>query len=244
MVRQRTALTHDGPGSPLSALREVMARKGQLKPAYVRVHLDRRLSGAGLAFLDATVFRGLLARFPGWTENLLSVRESLFTVSPNERRFPPLTGETVFALKAWDVERVLQGRDLEIAATSGVHIGGLAEGFAPGVYTRLQLEMHLPAVHFPEPRIHLETYLREAYLPYSLRREEPLQGGEARYRFDVPSKGLKKKIVFGGAFEIGAQGMDAWLEIGPGFDVLAFLEGFGKRGLYRQARVHVASVEW
>jgi hypothetical protein len=133
---------------------------------------------------------------------------------------------------------------MEIAATSEVHMIGLAEGFAPGTFTRIELEMHLSAAHFPEPRVHLETYLRDAYLPYSLRREEPLRGGESRYRFDVPSKGLKKKILFGGAFEVGASGMDAWLEIGLGFDVLAFLEGFGERGLYRQARVHVASVEW
>jgi hypothetical protein len=60
----------------------------------------------------------------------------------------------------------------------------------------------------------------------------------------VPSKGLRKKILFGGAFEVGAPGMDARLEIGPGFDAMAFLEGFGKRTLYRQARVHVAGIEW
>jgi hypothetical protein len=126
----------------------------------------------------------------------------------------------------------------------GFEVLGPAEDFVPGAFTRLQIEIHLPASHFPEPRRHLETYLRDAYLPYSLRREEPLQAGEARYLFDVPSKGLRKKILFGGAFEIGTCGIDAWLEVGPGFDLLALLESFGGRGLYRQARVYVAGIRW
>jgi hypothetical protein len=240
IVRQRTTLQ----AGPTALLREVMTRKRRLKPAYLRVRLDRRLAGALPAPLDATLFRGLLARHPELVENMLSVRESLFTVPPNDRRYPPMTGETVFALKAWDMEGV---RDSEIAATNmsgGFEIVGPAEGFTPGTFTRLHLEMHLPASPFPKPRAHLERYLREAYLPYSLRREEPRQGGEARYRFDVPPKGMRKKILFGGAFEVGPSGMDAWLEVGPGFEPLAFFEGFGGRTLYRQARVHVVGVEW
>jgi hypothetical protein len=38
--------------------------------------------------------------------------------------------------------------------------------------------------------------------------------------------------------------MDAWLEIGPGFDVLAFLESWGERTLYRQAEAYVTGIEW
>ena len=261
--RQAIVRRRSGTANEPTALREMMARKRRLKPAYLRVRLDRRLSGALPAFLNATLFRGLLARSPEWVENLLSVRESLFTIRPNDRRFPPLTGETVFALQAWDVEVILDAlersrafhsasgesvpanRAMESAATdAGFEVIGPAEGFTPGAYTRIALELHLPAAHFPEPRVRLETTLREAYLPYTLRREAPQGEGEARYRFDVPAKGQKKKILFGGAFEIGARGMDAWLEIGPGFDLLAFLESWGQRGLYRQARVHVTSVEW
>jgi hypothetical protein len=276
-AEQRAAITSQRPpasraGAHVASLRKVMARKRRLKPTYVRVRLDRRLAGALPAFVNAYAFRELLARHPELTENLLSARESLFTISPNERRFPPMTGETVFSLKAWDAEAMLDvlgrssafpptlvgrasgengipradsTRPLEAAATSmGFEVLGLAESFTPGAFTRLQLEIHLPARHFPEPRAHLETYLRDAYLPYLLRREEPLQGGEARYRFDVPPKGIRKKILYSGAFEIGAQGMDAWLKVGPGFGLLALLEGFGERSLCRQAGVHVAGIEW
>jgi hypothetical protein len=259
IVRKRQAEPQTGT---LSALRSVMQRKRRLKPAHVRLRLDRRLAGAGPAFLNAAVLRGLLARHPELTGNLLSARESLFTVAPNDRRFPPLTGETVFALKAWDVKAVLylldRSRDFpiasdkggtlcdwEIAATDlGFEVLGPAVGFASGAYARLQLEIRLPAAHFPEPRVHLERYLRAAYLPYSLRRETPQQGGEARFSLDVPAKGIRKKIAFGGAFELDAGGMTAWLEVGPGFDALAFLESFEERGLYRQAGVCVAGIEW
>jgi hypothetical protein len=261
-----------GSEAYVTNLREVMACKRSLKPAYVRARLDRRLAGTLPAFLNAYAFRALLARHPELTENLLSARESLFTISPNEQHFPPLTGETVFALKAWNVEALLDviehsrvfssalvghtagenGNlcDMETATTEnaatamGFQVLGPAEGFAPGMFTRLQLEIHLPARHFPEPRRNMETYLRGAYLPYSLRREEPRQGGEARYRFDVPTKGLRKKILYSGAFEISTRGMDAWLEVGSGFDLLALLEGFGERNLARQARVYVAWVQW
>jgi hypothetical protein len=38
--------------------------------------------------------------------------------------------------------------------------------------------------------------------------------------------------------------MEAWFEIGPGFDAMGLLESFGDRGLYRQARVQVERIEW
>ena len=160
-TEQRAAITAQrtpasSAGAQIADLRAIMSRKRQLEPAYVRVHVDPRLAGALPAYLNAHLFRELLARHPELTENLLSARESLFTLSPNDRRFPPLTGETVFALKAWDAEAMM-------ATLGSSRILGLAEGFTPGTFTRIQLEIHLPARHFPDPRRHLETYLRDAY---------------------------------------------------------------------------------
>jgi hypothetical protein len=64
-----------------------------------------------------------------------------------------------------------------------------------------------------------------------------------RYRFEVPPKGLKKKILWGGTFEVDEDGMNAVLEIGTGFDVMAFLDSFYERAYYL-ARLHVTHVEW
>jgi len=113
-----------------------------------------------------------------------------------------------------------------------------AEGFEPGVFTRMHLDMHLPADLFPEPRVRLEQYLRGAYLRYSLRREG------SRYRFDLPAKSLKKKILFGGSFEAREEGFFASLNVGAKFDLAAFLQTFGQRNLAHQARVQVSGIEW
>jgi hypothetical protein len=108
----------------------------------------------------------------------------------------------------------------------------------PGVFTRLYLDLHLPGDLFSEARARLEQYLRGAYVPYSLRREG------AGYRFDLPAKGLKKKVLFGGFLEAREEGFFAGLEVGPKFDLLAFLRTFGQPNLFHQARVQVSGIEW
>jgi hypothetical protein len=163
------------------------------------------------------------------------VRESLFTVPPNDERFPMMGGEAVFELKGWDVEglkRTLETRFFPKNLVSGV------SGFTPGVFTRLHLDLHLPGNLFPEARARLEQYLRSAYVPYSLRREG------VGYRFDLPAKGLKKKVLFGGFLEVREDGFFAGLEVGPKFDLMELLQGFGKGRLFRFARVKVVRLEW
>ena len=240
---QRQAITHHQTRQPergryMAQLREVMARKRRLQPVYFLLHLEPFLAGMRPEFINAFVFKGILTRYPELVDNLLAVRESLFTLHPNARRFPVMSGETVFALKAWDVE-ALRGT----LADSGEHIGvgfeiiGPAEGFTPGVFTRLHLDVHLPGDFFPQPRAHLEQYLRSAYLRYSLRRED------IRYHFDLPRKALKKRILFGGWFEVREDGFFASLDVGPKFDLMAFLHTCGAN-LFRHAKVRGSEIEW
>jgi len=241
---QRRAITHHHIRRPergpyLAQLRQVMARKRRLKPVYFLLCLEPWLTGIAPEYLNRFVFKELLARHPALVDNLLAVRESLFTVRPNDRRFPPLSGETVFDLKAWDVEGLQRTlADPRERMGMGFEIVGPAEGFTPGTFTRLHLDVHLPGDLFPEPRARLEEYLHGVYLPYSLRRE----GGG--YRFDLPRKALRKKILFGGSFEMREDGFFAGLEVGPKFDPMAFLRTFGGRGLFRHARMRVSGIRW
>jgi hypothetical protein len=227
----------------LPRLREVMTRKRQLEPVYVRLRTPPWLAGVEPAFLNGIVFKGLLARCPELTDNLLSVRESLFTVKPLDRQFPGVSGETVFALKAWDAEGLYQAlSDSQELVGSGFEIAGAVGEFRPGEsrpgeFRRLRLEIHLPGAFFPEPRVRLEEYLRGAYLPYSLRRE-----GEKRLVFDLPQKALKKKILFDGFIEEHGEGFFADLEIGPKFDLAEFLGGFGEPGLRHHASMRVSDI--
>jgi hypothetical protein len=224
-----------------------MAGKRRLEPAYYLARLAPWLAGTRPEFINALVFRGLLGRYPDLEDNLLSVRESLFTKRPMDRRFPAVSGETVFGLRAWDVEPL----ELELAAGAregtgdlGFELVGPVEEFTPGAFAKLHLDVHLPARFFPEPRARLEAYLRNAYLPYSLRRE-----GE-RLRFELARKALKKKVLFSGFIEpygVGdddEEGLFLSLDVGPKFDLGAFLEMFDRRHLALHARASVSRIEW
>jgi hypothetical protein len=233
----------------LAELRDVVARKHKLKPVYVRVHVARQLAGATSAFLGTAFLQELLSWHPEWADNLLAVRESLFALRPNSAKFPPLTGETVFAVKAWDLALVLpdllspDARARPLASKPTFAVRGLAEGFRPGAYTRLGLHLALPADHFDDTRGHLERYLRAAYLPYSLRRQPDEHDGRTRYGFEVSRKGLKKKLLFAGTFSLSEQGMVADLEIGQNFGLRAFLDTFGDRSHY-YADSSITAIQW
>jgi hypothetical protein len=223
-----------------SRLHEMMDRKRQLQPVYVRLRTESWLAGVEPAFLNRFVFKGLLIRYPELTDNLLSVRESLFTVKPLDHQFPGVSGETVFALKAWDATSLCQAlSDSQELAGSGFEIVGLAGEFRPGEFRCLHLDIHLPSASFPEPRARLEEYLRGAYLPYSLRRE-----GEKGLVLDLPQKALKKKILFGGFIEVRENDFIASLEVGTKFDLGAFLRTFGEGNLACYAQVSSSKITW
>jgi hypothetical protein len=242
---QRRAITQHQIRQPdrseyLSQLKAVVQQKRQLKASYVRLRVSPWLAGVEPAFLNAFVFTELLARYPEMEVDLLSVRESLFSIRPNDRRFAGTSGETVFALKAWD-ETILHRALADPAGHTGqgFDILGKAEEFIPGRFSRLHLDIRLPDRYFPEPRARLEAYLRGAYLPYSLRRE-----GEKRLVFDLPKKALRKKIVFGGSIETQDDAVLATLEVGPKFDLEAVIGEFPGENLHRHAQISISKIEW
>jgi radical SAM superfamily enzyme YgiQ (UPF0313 family) len=252
---QRETITHHRIEQPeagpyLSRLREVVVRKRRLQPAYYILRLNELQPGVQPAFLNALLFREILTCHPALTDNLLSVRESLFTVtSPSRRRrtsrrgrYPTMSGESVFALYAWDV-KALHGILSEPIDTQSplFDVVRRVNAFTPGVFSQIHLDLHLPATLFEQARRRLEAYLGDAYVPYSLRRESQTTGA-SRYRFDVPAKGLKKKVILGGHFEVDEAGFSASLDVGPRFDLLAFLERFGPSDLLRYAKFAISNI--
>ncbi len=216
-------------GPYLAELQDVVNRKRRLRPIHYRFRTDAALSGVHPAFLNALVFRQILTHAPELTDNLLSVREALFTVPPNNRRFPSLGGETVFALRAWDADA------LRAALSALSTLGEPVEDFTPGVFTKAYLALSLP-VPLPMARAALEGYLREAYVPFSLRRE-----GKG-YGIEVPPRGLKKKVLFGGHLEDQEERTAIVLEVGPKFDLRALLGIVGCDLRAGDCRVEVRSI--
>jgi hypothetical protein len=92
--------------------------------------------------------------------------------------------------------------------------------FTPGTFAKAHLALSLPLL-LPAARAAIEGYLRGAYVPFSLRRE-----GEG-YTIDVPPRGVKKKVVFGGRLESLPEGTVLSLEVGPKFDLRALLQAAG-----------------
>ena len=266
ILRHRTY--HPEPGPYLAALRDVVARKRRLQPLYYRLRLAPSTgvhTGIQPALLNALAFRALLAQYPDLADTLLAVRESLFTIpSPprgtvlpptrgrRKRRrtglhYPTMPGESVYALYAWDLDAVRRALAAPpspgAADASGLTVlSGPLEGFTPGVFAQAALDLHLPACHFPNPRRGLEDYLHETYVPYSLRREDAQSTDARRYRFDLPSKALKKKILLGGHFTVDPAGLRARLTVGPRFDLLALLAHFGPPHLVPLAEAQTLEV--
>ena len=242
---QRRAITGHRlrpPGDERSParLQELVRAKRRLKPRYVRLRLPLTVAGAPPEWVNAWVMRGVLQACPEQVDNLLSARESLFTVGENRRRYPHgLYGETVFAFRAWDGEALL-----EALATAGDRLqeffGYLSpvEDFEPGRFSRATLELDLPIDRFPDAVLRLRDFLRAGYVPCNLRRE-----GD-RLHLDLPPRALRKRVLFEGE---GRQEKDRYrlrLVVGPKFDLLGFLRSFDEPALYRLARVGVLDILW
>lgn len=224
-------------GPYLAQLKHTVIDKRKLKPVYLRLYM--RLAGGMPEFIEAVVFKELLDRYPEWIDNLLSVRESVFTTQANKAFFPPVTmgGEHIFALKAWDTKAIQQALTMPDRTSSHVFkILGWAAPFTPGTYTQLDLDICLPADHLAEPRKRLETYLRSTYLPYSLQRQD---GG---YVVNVAKKGRKKKVLYGGRIESSPDDFVANLNVGPKFDVMAFFKLFDRPNAYHYAKIVVSRI--
>jgi hypothetical protein len=229
----------------LAQLKQIESDKRRLKPLYLRLYLmlpgGRSGARRGMRpeFVEAVVFKELVSRFPEWIDNLLSVQENLFTLRANRALFPPsmMCGEHIFALKAWDVESIQQTLEtLGGVCLPSFRILGVADQFAPGVYSRIDLEITLPASHFAEPRRKLETYLRSTYLPYTLQR----QGNG--YIVNVPDKGRKKQVLYEGYIEPGETDFVARLGVGSKFDLMAWLNLFDQPQMHYHAQIEVTQV--
>jgi hypothetical protein len=238
----------------IARLQTVVTQKRRIKPAYYVLDVPGVPAAVQPALLNALVLRTLLHNYPDLTSNLLAVRESLYSVIPpstgrkgaKRGRYPAMPGESVFALYAWDTD-ALNGTLIGHAhlppenttpSPTPVHIVGPAGHFQPGVFTRIHLDLTLDNESFPQARRQLEDMLHEAYVPYSLRREEN------GYRFEVPPKGQRKKVLLGGHFESDECAFRASLDVGPRFDLLAFLERFGPSYHAAYAGLRASQISW
>mgnify|MGYP006284208211 FL=1 len=236
----RRSLTRHRMRNPGAGYRKeldaMMHRKWRLQPVFGRFWLPPVTGTQGEAWRDAWVMRSLLAFAPALIGNCLSVRERCFTTGDLDARYPPFYGETVMAVKAWDdpaLGRALAPGD---RLPGGVRFLGWLDDYTPGLFDRATIRLTLPSTHFPDAGRRLRRFLQEAYVPVNLRRMD------AGYRFDVPEKVRKKRVLLAGHFEQDAYTFEAELLITPKFDLKAYLQSFPGRDRSLEAQVEIAEL--
>ena len=212
-----------------------MRAKWQLKPLYVMLRVPEALVGAEPEWLNARVLRALLRTFPALEENLLSVRECLFTVAQHRNRYAGLHGEMPFALRAWDTAPLLALLSADSDFAEGLRVLELLPA-PPQSFTTADLEIRLPVAHFVDIPQRLRAHLQASYVPANLRRE-----GDG-YRLDLAPKALKKSMVLEGLCDRLGDDTRLRLRVTPKFDLLAFLRSFPEPERYREVRVAVSNL--
>jgi hypothetical protein len=141
------------------------------------------------------------------------------------------------ALKAWDLPalgRVLAPGD---AMPNGVTFLGWLEDYQPGTFDRANIRLTLPTLHFPDAGRRLRRFLQDAYVPVNLRRME------TGYRFDVPKKARKKRVLLAGHFAQDPEVFEAELVVTPKFDMKAYLASFPSWERSLEAQIEVLELE-
>jgi radical SAM superfamily enzyme YgiQ (UPF0313 family) len=229
-------MRHPGPGY-LRELEAMMRRKWRLQPIYGRFWIPPVAGVHDTAWRDAFAMRGLLAFDPALVGNLLSVRERCFSAGDLESRYPPVYGETILAVKAWDLPALGMALASADPFFNGMRFLGWLDDYEPGTFDRARIRLTLPSEHFPEAGQRLRRFLQDAYVPVNLRRVN--EG----YRFDVPEKARKKRVLLAGHFEQDAASFTAELEVTPKFDLVAYLRSFRGRDRILEAQVEVIELE-
>ena len=181
------------PEIPDAAAAEVDAlvrAKQRLQPLFCRVRLGSAFSRSSSEWTSARLLQLLLAVLPEEADNLLAAEEALFASPANRERFPIPAGETVVALKAWDVRRLearLKNLSLSVAApVSGavvrrptqplphsveLKVLGILPSFTPGCFASATWHVVSEARENVVEAV-VVAWLQEAHLPFTLRRVE------------------------------------------------------------------------
>ena len=215
----------------------LMKAKAKLRPVYGRFWLAPELAGATPEWLNAFVLRELLTVLPGQAENLLGVREILFTPSDNAARWPIFSGETIFTLKSWDTAKllaVLAGFSSEKIRWLGLVFPNLGKDSVP-VFQTLEVELRLSTKFFPAAEYVFQHWLKARRVAFSLRRTD--------HGLNLQLDPKKKTFLTKAELERHDAETRFLLTAGPAFDLADFIAAFGDPNLARQAEAVIRRIE-
>jgi hypothetical protein len=205
-AEERRTLT-DRPRTPpvtadlIATVARIEADKRRLPPRYLRVTLPDGYSNHSPGWVAASLMRLLLAEHPGWTDALLSVEEALFSAGGSAECLVIPAGETVIALRAWQMPPSLPASSLGMRPLE-------TPAFTPGAFTRAVWSLHTRLAP-REAAQRAGEWLKQQHLPFTLRRHgggtaaarcsrsgaPPPEPPEA-WHLDLAPAALKKRAVF------------------------------------------------
>lgn len=190
--------------------------KQRLHPVFCRVSLGPAFALTAPSWTGARLMQILLARLPSEIDNLLSAEEALFAAPSNRERFSIPSGDTVVALKAWDAPRLLAALDGIADLGDACVLGKRLTAYAPGQFREASWQVVTP---LPPPQAEqaLAAWLREAHLPFSLRRQP--DGA----RLELAPAGLRKRSVLSASVTPHEAGSKVTVSFTPKANLLSLL---------------------
>ncbi len=153
--------------------------KQRLPLLFCRVRLGTAFAQTSAEWTSARLLQLLLARLPEEADNLLAAEEALFAAPGNRERFPIPAGESVVALKAWDAARLAAKLRTLLAADNGcatseneLALLEILPEFAAGQFASATWQVVSAAADADAVEATVVAWLKEAHLPFSLRRTE------------------------------------------------------------------------
>ena len=222
----------------LTELRETMRAKWQIQPVYARFRLPPLVVGAEPEWVNALIMRALLERHPQLARDLLAVQEAVFTTKANIARYTGLYGETVVGLRVWHSDALRSLTEGELLP-GDLLFEGFVSSFVPGEFRQMRMRLVLPAVHFPDAGSRLRRYLQAQYVPVNVRNLSAAELSEsgidsdsraltAAYRFEIPEKARKKRVLLEGRYVERDGCFEAELVVTPKFDLVDYLRSFAE----------------
>ena len=200
----------------IQRFRQRTQEKRLLKPIAIRIYLPDVCCWKSAEWSRAWVMRELLQFFPDQIDNLLSVREVLFHTGDLQHQLAGVAGWTVFAVKCWEpaklVDAMVAQPHPEKWTVEGVELSHDV------TFREAMLRLTIDPSRFPNPERSLAGFLQQNYCPCQMQRTE------TGCLLIPGAKALKKKQLIRGLME---QVNGIWrfeLQIGPKFDLLAWLK--------------------
>ncbi len=206
----------DAGGGALEKLTELVKTKARMSAGLIIADIPVRYAGVTDEWLNAAVMRQLLNMFPDEMENILAVQELLFTAARSKGGVQiPLYGETVFGVKAWNIEKFIG----KLQAAS--HLGEITFR-VPAVMVQRSEPVRLKSVELRflcrsdngvAPDRELAEFMRSQHISFTLRRME------SEYRMEITGKKRDLELISECAYSFSDEGCYFRLTVGPRFEL-------------------------